>query len=316
MRRLICLLGFVLSVLTLTAVAGQNIQAATVSQSQAVAKQGTAQNPQNKTAGQNTRPNLKPVYQDGPHAPVTLYLHGHFGNRHSMNRLMKRAQHHFGALPVMTAVVNYHGKVTLKGDWPQDAARPMVKVIFKDNRTLSYHRISLWLHNVLVALQQRHHIRQFNIVAHSLGNAAVLYYELDYSEDKSLPQLNKYVAIAGNFDGIPGMHEGQHPNHTRRNGRPYWIAPPYRYAIKHRDQFSIQQAKVLNIYGNLGDGTHSDGRILNASSKALKPLIGNLVSSYQQKEIYGFKAQHSLLRHNPQVTRLVNHFLWPAVKSD
>ena len=256
----------------------------------------------------------QPVQAAAAHtrAIPTLYLHGHHGGPRSMDALMRSAERSDRAHAVITAVVSRRGRVHLHGRWPRNMHRPLVKIVFKNNRTLRYHRISTWLHSVLVALQRRYGVTRFNVVAHSLGNAAVLFYELHYGRNHELPQLNKYVAIAGNFDGIPGRHRGQHPNHILPGGRPAWIAPPFRTALHRQDRLDLHNADVLNIYGNLGDGSHSDGKVLNASSRALQYLLRGHVRAYHSREFVGWRAQHSMLRLNPGVARAVNDFVWTA----
>lgn len=244
------------------------------------------------------------------HAVPTLYLHGHHGNKRSMATLMRYAEHQDRAHAVITAFVSDKGRVRLAGRWPKETRRPLVKVVFRNRHTRKYHRISNWLRNVLLALKQRYGIRQFNVVAHSLGNAAVLYYELRYSHNRHFPQLNKYAAIAGNFDGVPGKHRHQHPNKILPNGRPKWLAPRYRYALKRQQQFKVRHVKILNIYGNLMNGSHSDGQILNASSRSLDYLIGRRVKAYREQEFFGPDAQHRRLRKNPNVAVAVDHFMW------
>lgn len=250
------------------------------------------------------------VHAAVPRATPTLYLHGHHGGPHSMDALMASAERTDRAHAVITAVVSRRGTVTLHGRWPVGTRKPLVKIVFRNNRTLRYQRISTWLRNVLVAMQRRYGITRFNVVAHSLGNAAVLFYELRYGRNQVLPQLNKYVAIAGNFDGIPGKHRGQHPNHILPGGRPAWLAPPFKHALRRQDNLDLHTADVLNLYGNLEDGTHSDGKVLNASSRALKYLLAGHVHSYHEREFVGWRAQHSLLRVNVGVAESVNTFLW------
>lgn len=241
----------------------------------------------------------------------TLYLHGHRAGPNAMNALMQTAEREDHATSVLTATVNNEGAVTFAGKWPAASHRPLVKVVFLNNRTLRYNRISDWLRDVLVALQQRYGVTRYNIVAHSLGNAAVLFYELRYGQYQQLPQLQKYVAIAGNFDGIPGVHRPNHKHRLGPNGKPPWVAPDYRRALGLRHHFPAHQVAVLNIYGDLGDGRHWDGKVNNVSSRSLRYLLGGRLRSYQTLEFTGPLAQHRLLRTNPMVIKAVDHFLWP-----
>lgn len=67
---------------------------------------------------------------------------------------------------------------------------------------------------------------------------------------------------------------------------------------------------MLNIYGDLKDGTHSDGRVSNSSSKSLKYLLGNSPKSYRESKYEGEPAQHSQLHENENVANELIDFLW------
>lgn len=245
-----------------------------------------------------------------PRTTPTLYLHGYGGGPKSMASLMHQAVIHDHAQTALIARVSPTGHVQLSGNWQAHNRHPLIQVVFTNNHTRDAHLLSRWLEDVLVALQARYQFTQFNVVAHSLGNSAVLAYLLDNSHQSKLPQLAKYVAIAGNFDGIPGQHHHQHPNTILANGRPTWETPAYRDAVQARDQLQLQNTHILNLYGNLGNGSDSDGKILNASSRSLGYLVRGRVASYQEQEFYGKHAQHRQLRLNPSVAKTANNFLW------
>lgn len=245
-----------------------------------------------------------------PRTTPTLYLHGYGGGPKSMAFLMNQAVEHARAQSALVAIVSPTGQVQLRGDWRAHNRHPLIQVIFTDNHTRDAKQLSRWLRNVLVALQARYQFKQFNVVAHSLGNSAVLQYLLQNSNNSKLPQLARYVAIAGNFDGIPGQHRHQHPNRIFPSGRPTWETPAYQDAVTHRDQLRLQHTRILNLYGNLADGSDSDGKILNASSRSLGYLVRDRVGSYHEHVFYGIHAQHSQLRRNPQVAEITDTFLW------
>lgn len=242
--------------------------------------------------------------------PTTLYLHGHMAGPRAMRFLMQYAHDDVGAYHALTAVVSASGHVTFEGHWNPNAQKPMVQVIFTDNRNLNFHKSREWLHNVLAELQDRYGVRRFNIVAHSLGNTATLFYMLKYGKDKDLPQMDKWVSIAGNFDGVPGMHHMMQGNRILRDGRPKQQAPLYRRAILMRKEFPVDQVQMLNIYGDLDNGTHSDGVIWNASSRSLGYLLGRQAKSYQTLRIDGWWAEHHRIKNDPKVAQAVDNFLW------
>ena len=70
------------------------------------------------------------------------------------------------------------------------------------------------------------------------------------------------------------------------------------------------QVSVLNIYGDLKDGSDSDGRVSNASSLSEKYLLRNVAKSYQTLEITGKNAQHSKLHQNAKVAQAIINFIW------
>jgi len=94
------------------------------------------------------------------------------------------------------------------------------------------------------------------------------------------------------------------------NGKPDKMDSDYRQLLKLREVYPKNQIDVLNIYGDKGDGTHSDGSVSNASSKSLKYLVSDRAKSYREEKITGAQAQHSKLHENKSVDKLLVDFLW------
>lgn len=240
----------------------------------------------------------------------TLYLHGWGASGHSTNSMIAYAEKHNHAKKVLTAIVSRRGNVRLFGRWMQHDKHPVVQVVFRDNKENNYQLTSKWLKNVLLLLKERYRIRNFNAVAHSMGNLTLMYYELNYGETKSLPKLRKEVNIAGHFDGIIGMDDTPNKNSLLKNGRPERLNEYYRYQLEQRRHFPKGQVEVLNIFGNLEDGSNSDGDVSRVSARSLKYLLRGRYRSYQEIEIKGPNAQHSKLHENNQVNKIVGDFLW------
>ncbi|WP_247224419.1 alpha/beta hydrolase [Weissella cibaria] len=94
-------------------------------------------------------------------------------------------------------------------------------------------------------------------------------------------------------------------------GKPMKMVSYYEWLLAHRDNYPNQQVAVLNMYGDLHNGSHSDGRVTTTSAKSLRYLLGNRPKSYREKEIVGPNAQHSKLHENNQVVnREMINFLW------
>lgn len=83
----------------------------------------------------------------------------------------------------------------------------------------------------------------------------------------------------------------------------------YRALLSLRNIFP-RETNVLNIFGNLENGTNSDGDVTNASAKSLKYLINGRAKSCQELMIRGRGGQHSALHNNSQVTKALIRFIW------
>ncbi len=84
----------------------------------------------------------------------------------------------------------------------------------------------------------------------------------------------------------------------------------YQELLKLGDSYPKKQVAVLNIYGDLDDGSDSDGRVSNNSSRSEKYLLQDVYRSYQELEIKGEGGQHSKLHENRQVDRAIINFIW------
>lgn len=174
-------------------------------------------------------------------------------------------------------------------------------------------------------LKHKYHVNQLNFVGHSMGAYAVIYYNLLNGNQKDLPRVNKLCVIAGPYDGIMNNHKSNQPtsgplvqlwddapnqNKILATGRPKIIHPEYRMLYRLRNNFP-RQARVLNIYGNLGNGSNSDGVVTTASALSLGYVLRDHVSFYQTFQAFGPKAQHSELHNNNlAVNKILTEFLW------
>lgn len=240
----------------------------------------------------------------------TFYLHGWGGTANSTNRMIKAAEQQKDATKVLTAKVSSTGQVALIGNWHAQVKRPIIQVLFQNNKQGNYQITSRWFKKVLVAVNQQHHFKQFNVVAHSMGNLTLAYYLLNNAQNAKLPQLAKQVNIAGHFDGILGMDDQANQNRLKASGEPVKMNATYRQLLALRQVVPAKQLQILNIYGDLGDGSHSDGRVSNVSSQSLAYLLKTRAKSYREVKVTGKQAQHSALHANTQVDHQVSQFLW------
>lgn len=239
----------------------------------------------------------------------TLFFHGYGSSANAEKHMVEAARQAGVTQTIITATVDSHAQVTLKGDIPKNAVNPIVMVDFKDNRNANYAQDGEYAAAVVRELQARYGFKKMNFVAHSMGNMSILFYLLEHAQNEELPQLKKQVNIANHVNGLEGMDLPANltilDNHT---GQPSAMSDSYQKLLGLREIYPQDQVDVLNIYGDFKN--QSDGSVLNVSSRSLKYLVIDNAKSYQEKRVTGPLAQHSQLHENPEVDRLLIDFLW------
>lgn len=243
----------------------------------------------------------------------TLFFHGGGSSYHAEEHMVDAAKKASVTKSVIRAEVSKTGKVSLVGTWPKDAKNPICEVNYENNRQLDFNKHGEYATNVVKALQKKYGIKKLNMVGHSLGNISIIYYMLQNGNKKNMPQIQKQVDIAGHFAGLdfdrmPAALKQPKGMKLSSNGKPNKMNSTYKQMTGVRKLYAKKDVKVLNIVGNIGDGT--DGTVDNLSSLSLKYLIGDGKSSYKLVMINGKKAQHSKLHENAQVDRELIKFLW------
>ncbi len=143
-----------------------------------------------------------------------------------------------------------------------------------------------------------------------MGNMSFAFYMKNYGDDRHLPQLKKEVNIAGVYNGILNMNENVNEIIVDKQGKPSRMNAAYRQLLSLHKIYCGKEIEVLNIYGDLEDGSHSDGRVSNSSSQSLQYLLRGSTKSYQEMKFKGAKAQHSQLHENKDVANEIIQFLW------
>ena len=237
----------------------------------------------------------------------TIFFHG-WGSSSRAERHMANAAIDAGVTKtIIDAKVDKDGQVTLDGSIPKDAINPIVLVNFDNNRGASTQDQGNYAYAVVKALQDTYGITEINMVAHSYGNMAIVYYMLQHGSDTSLPKLVKQVDIAGHFNGIIGMDEPENIT-LDDEGKPSSMTESFQELLSLGNHYPQGQVEVLNIYGNTGKG--SDERVTNLSSQSLGYLLKGHVKSIQEKEISGPDGQHSKLHETALVDKPIIAFLW------
>lgn len=248
----------------------------------------------------------------------TLFVHG-WGSSYRAERQMANYARNQGVTnTIVRADFAKSGKVTWHGTIKKGARNPIIEVNFANNKSVSgqesdivaaYSKSSDYVKDVVDSMQSKYHFKSMNLVGHSMGNLQIAYYIMNHAHDPQMPTLKHQVAIAGHFNGLtmePGTKGITVNNQT---GEPSKMLPEYKGLLGLRNDYPTT-ARVLNIYGDLQDGSHSDSQAPVNAAKSYRYLVGYRAKSYQEKQIKGKMVQHSKLHENKQVDRLLVNFLW------
>lgn len=267
-------------------------------------------------------PSTKAIAQKNISTP-TLFVHGWKAGLHSELPLANLAVKTGVAQRGLIIKVSTSGRIYCHGSLTGKSA-PEILVKFC-NYNAGEFKYARWLHQVMMILKTKYGVTHYNAIGHSMGAYALVAYNEMYGNQANLPILNKLVLIAGPFDGILNRHRWNQPitgkvaklwddsinqNRLLPNGRPQIIHAEYRYLLKRVTNFP-NQARVLNIYGNLDNGSNSDGTVSVTSALSLGYLLKNHVKGYQVMGNYGYTAEHTLLNEiNNNVKQRILKFIW------
>jgi len=244
---------------------------------------------------------------DSPMEQIPVfYVHGFRGGDYTTNKMVQAACEAKGTDKFLKATIDPFGNFILEGTWTADK-QPIVQLIFKD-RIAGVYASSYYLRAALSYLSKRYHFKKYSAVAHSLGAPSVIKAEMKTSLRKNFPHLDHCALIAGPFDGV--MYLGDLPNVNRLNekGRPILMSLSYMGMLFNQRRFN-PNISVLNIYGNILDETNTDRFISVVSAKSIRYILAPVAHTFQEVEVRGDAAEHSVLHDNPFVINIINKFL-------
>lgn len=244
----------------------------------------------------------------------TIFVHGYGSSYRAEDKMARAAMRAGETKTIVRANVDKNGKVTFNRQIPKGAINPIVEVNLEDNRLSGfrgdfikgYHHGATYVKNVVTAVQKQGKFPAINLVGHSMGNLEIAFYINDNAGH--LPKINHLVAIAGHYNGLRGQSTAE--SAVNQDGLPASEDQVFRELLSLRETFP-KSTRVLNIYGNLDDGSNSDGAVPVNSSKSLKYLVASRAKSYRELSVHGKNAQHSRLHeNNNQVDNALIDFLW------
>lgn len=252
-----------------------------------------------------------------------LLLHGFGGTYNSEKYIAASLNQSRTAKQQLIVYVDKKNHIHLIGKYqPTVVQRIIIPIVIAKNHAGEFYYSDM-LAKIMPKLNRKYHIKSYDAIGHSMGSYAWINYFETHSDQTRRIKPNRLVTIAGPFNGILDLHKSDQPayktqigrlwddhvgeNSFEKNGRPKIERPEFRHLLKYRHRLPAELS-ILNIYGNLKDGTDSDGLVTTVSARSLGYLVktSNVKVAYREKQITGPKAQHSLLHvNNLKVNRLI-----------
>ena len=237
----------------------------------------------------------------------TLFIHGYGGTEGSFSGMLSRFETSGWGKKRLTVTVQPDGSVLDTGTWDEQSENPLIQVLFADNKNNEWNQAD-WVKAVLSYLNHTYQIDEVNIVGHSMGGVSSFRYLVTYGKDESLPTVNKFVAIGAPFNDFVTGNEEQSLDALIQDG-PLVISQRYSDFAAGIQQYP-KETPLLNIVGDVQDGSDGDGTVSLRSGLSIGHLMQSNNIDYREEIVTGPKAAHSLLHENSQVDKAVADFLW------
>ncbi|MDT2842742.1 alpha/beta fold hydrolase [Vagococcus lutrae] len=240
----------------------------------------------------------------------TLLLHGVHGDRRTMQGMIRRWGREGLAYKALQIEVSADGDMIVNGTWNQnpDNLNPLIQVFFENNDA-SADQQAKWLTRIMVFLKDKLEIDRLYLLGHSMGGVASMYYlTSEAATTDDTPIVKKFVSLGSPYKGEIADTLISRLYQLEKEGKRDFDEM-YQHFMSVNQRLS-PNLSVLNIYGDLEDGTESDGIIMTEDARALRDIVAHKVASYDEVEITGLGGQHTLLHENGEVDETVSLFLW------
>ncbi|MGX7418001.1 alpha/beta hydrolase [Carnobacterium gallinarum] len=235
----------------------------------------------------------------------TVLIHGYSGSKWTFFTTDLRYSIENIATPSLVLRVQKDGSLQTSGVYDPAMKHPMIRIEFEDNTAKLKQNVK-WLSSAMAELKNTYHINQIDVIGHSYGGLDFTYFTEYLYNQETFPEIHKFVALGTPFNGSAIGDDGVTDYDLSSTGPKKESI--YFKKLKERQDSIPKQLHVLNIVGDLDDGSRSDGAVAVDSGLSAKFIFPS--ENYQEVAITGFWAAHSLLHENLKVDRLVQKFLW------
>ncbi|WP_283679191.1 alpha/beta hydrolase [Lentilactobacillus sp. Marseille-Q4993] len=256
---------------------------------------------------------VKAVPTTAKNEPI-VFLHGFNGKYWSEKYLINSLAKHKHVRKGLKVYVDAGNRIKITGNYKQSATtHNTIAIIMKNNRAGDY-VFTRQLNQAMNKLAKTYKFTRYSAVGHSMGAYTWVNFLETHPKFEKHAKIDRLVTISGAFNGVLRFNgpmsmatgnarylfnDGYHINRFGRKGRPMIIHPEFKHLLKFRKNLP-RGLKILNMYGDLGNGTRSDGVVTTVSAQSIRYLVKGLPIAYHQKRFMGYNAQHRMIHINNQ----------------
>ncbi|MBC1457202.1 alpha/beta hydrolase [Listeria newyorkensis] len=234
-----------------------------------------------------------------------VFIHGFDGSNWTFFTTTVRYSATNFATRSLTLLVRENGDIEASGVYDKGMKRPMIRVNFENPRSIIPNNAT-WFSKAMDTLKSDYGIEKVDIVAHSYGGLTFVNFLQKYNyQSDSYPKVDKFTAIGTPFNGSSVSSDGETPYDLTATG-PKKESAYFQEMMKRKAKIPAN-LQVLNIVGDLDDGSRSDGPVAVDSAKSAAFLFSK--NDYREVLFTGRFAQHSWLHANIGVDREIKAFL-------
>ncbi|MBC6316205.1 alpha/beta hydrolase [Listeria grandensis] len=241
---------------------------------------------------------------DTTNEPI-VFIHGYDGSNWTFFTTTVRYSASDFATRSLKLLVRENGDIDVSGVYDKAMKRPMIRVNFENPRSIIPNNAA-WFANAMDKLKKEYDIEKVDIVAHSYGGLTFVNFlqKYNYQSDR-YPKVDTFTAIGTPFNGSAVSSDGETPYDLTATG-PKKESAYFREMMKRKTKIP-NDLPVLNIVGDLKDGSRSDGPVAVDSAKSAAFIFNR--NDYQEVLFTGRFAQHSWLHANIGVDREIKQFI-------
>ena len=251
--------------------------------------------------------NVTPSKIDKSNVP-TVFIHGYKGWDKTMSTMTKSLEKSQLTQQEMVMTVSATGEVSVETDLEGAFKKnnPTIRLSFENNTNHQWDQAE-WIKAALHELKDSFQVEEVNLVGFSMGGISSLLYLETFSNDESLPKVNKVISIGSPFNDF--LEDDEQTLEDLLTSGPTVVGE----TLENYTNLVGNIPKETSFYligGQLSESELTDGTVPLNSSLGVYSLLASQGLNVKESIIMGSEAKHSNLKLNEEVIQLVANYLY------